>query len=92
MIRFDDPYLSISDASLNKAAVVNTQLLIIYETLSILQAQSGKTGELTAVDEINNAIYNRDASTETSLGDTHLIRDIFLNLELPDYTVSNSQL
>ena len=92
MIRFDDPYLSINDASLNKAAVVNTQLLIIYETLSILQAQSGKTGELTAVDEINNAIYNRDASTETSLGDTHLIRDIFLNLELPDYTVSNSQL
>ena len=92
MIRFDDPYLSINDASLNKAAVVNTQLLIIYETLSILQAQSGKTGELTAVDEINNAIYNRDASTETSLGDTHLIRDIFLNLELPDYTVSNTQL
>ena len=92
MIRFDDPYLSIGDASLNKAAVVNTQLLIIYETLSILQAQSGKTGELTAVNEINNAIYNRDALTETSLGDTHLIRDIFLNLELPDYTVSNTQL
>ena len=92
MIRFDDPYLSIGDASLNKAAVVNTQLLIMYETLSILQAQSGKTGELTAVNEINNAIYNRDALTETSLGDTHLIRDIFLNLELPDYTVSNTQL
>ena len=92
MIRFDDPYLSIGDASLNKAAVVNTQLLIIYETLSILQAQSGVTGELTAVNEINNAIYNRDATTETSLGDTHLIRDIFLNLELPDYTVNNTQL
>jgi len=92
MIRFDDPYLSIGDASLNKAAVVNTQLLIIYETLSVLQAQSGVTGELTAVNEINNAIYNRDATTETSLGDTHLIRDIFLNLELPDYTVNNTQL
>ena len=92
MIRFDDPYLSVGDASLNKAAVVNTQLLIIYETLSVLQAQSGATGELTAVTDINNAIYNRDASTETSLGDTHLIRDIFLNLELPDYTVNNTQL
>jgi len=92
MIRFDDPYLSVGDASLNKAAVVNTQLLIIYETLSVLQAQSGATGELTAVADINNAIYNRDASTETSLGDTHLIRDIFLNLELPDYTVNNTQL
>ena len=92
MIRFDDPYLSIGDTSLNKAAVVNTQLLIIYETLSVLQAQSGVTGELTAVNEINNAIYNREASTETSLGDTHLIRDIFLNLELPDYTVNNTQL
>ena len=92
MIRFDDPYLSIGDASLNKAAVVNTQLLIIYETLSVLQAQSGVTGGLTAVNEINNAIYNREAATETSLGDTHLIRDIFLNLELPNYTVNNTQL
>ena len=92
MIRFDDPYLSIGDTSLNKAAVVNTQLLIIYETLSVLQAQSGVTGELTAVNEINNAIYNREATSETSLGDTHLIRDIFLNLELPDYTVNNTQL
>ena len=92
MIRFDDPYLSIGDASLNKAAVVNTQLLIIYETLSVLQAQSGVTGGLTAVNEINNAIYNREAGTETSLGDTHLIRDIFLNLELPNYTVNNTQL
>ena len=92
LIRFDDPYLSIGDASLNKAAVVNTQLLIIYETLSVLQAQSGVTGGLTAVNEINNAIYNREAATETSLGDTHLIRDIFLNLELPNYTVNNTQL
>ena len=60
--------------------------------MSVLQAQTGVTGELTAVNEINNAIYNREATTETSLGDTHLIRDIFLNLELPDYTVNNTQL
>ena len=37
MIRFDDPYLSINDAALNKAALVNTQLLMMYETLSVLQ-------------------------------------------------------
>ena len=91
MIRFDDPYLSINDAALNKAALVNTQLLMMYETLSVLQSQSG-VSDLTAVSTINDAIYNRDAVSETSLGDTTLVRDVLLNLDLPNYTVSNAQL
>ena len=91
MIRFDDPYLSVNDASSNKAALVNTQLLMMYESLSVLQSMSG-ADNLTAVATINDAIFNRDASTETSLGDTTLVRDILLNLELPNYTVTNTQL
>ena len=91
MIRFDDPYLSVNDAASNKAALVNTQLLMMYESLSVLQSMSG-ADNLTAVATINDAIFNRDASTETSLGDTTLVRDILLNLELPNYTVTNTQL
>ena len=92
MIRFDDPYLSVNSAASNKAALVNTQLLMMYEALSVLQSQSGVSGNLTAVTTINDAIFNRDASTETSLGDTTLVRDVLLNLDLPNYTVTNTQL
>ncbi|MDA9112476.1 cadherin repeat domain-containing protein [Gammaproteobacteria bacterium] len=91
MVRFDDPYLSINNAASNKAALVNTQLLMMYEALSVLQSQSGASN-LTAVSTVNDAIFNRDASTETSLGDTTLVRDVLLNLDLPNYTVTNTQL
>ena len=92
MIRFDDPYLSVNNGSSNKAALANTQLLMMYEALSVLQSQSGVSGNLTAVTTINDAIFNRDASTETSLGDTTLVREVLLNLDLPNYTVTNTQL
>ena len=91
MIRFDNPYLSVNDAALNKAALVNTQILMMYEALSVLQSQSGAS-DLTAVSTINDAIFNRDASTEASLSDTTLVRDVLLNLDLPNYTVTNTQL
>jgi hypothetical protein len=91
MIRFDDPYLSVNSAASNKAALVNTQLLMMYEALSVLQSQSGAS-DLTAVATVNDAIFNRNASTETSLGDTTLVRDVLLNLDLPNYTVTNTQL
>ena len=91
MIRTVDPYVSVSSAASNKAALVNTQLLMMYETLSVLQTQSGASN-LTAVTTVNNAIFDRDAATETSLGDTTLVRDILLNLNLPNYTVTNDQL
>jgi hypothetical protein len=83
--------MSVSSAASNKAALVNTQLLMMYETLSVLQTQSGASN-LTAVTTVNNAIFERDAATETSLGDTTLVRDVLLNLNLPNYTVTNEQL
>ena len=92
MIRFDDPYLSLNDAVSNKAALVNTQLLIMYETCSVLQEMSGLVGNATCIEAVNDGIFNRDASTETSLGDTTLVRDVLLNIDLPDYTVTNEQL
>ena len=94
MVRFDDPYLSINNAASNKAALVNTQLLMMFEVLAWLQEYSGgapAANEL-AKTKVMDAIFNRDASTETSLGDTTLVRDVFLNLALPNYTVTNAQL
>ena len=92
MIRFDDPYLSVSDAASNKAALVNTQLLIMYESCSVLQELSGLTGNATCISTVNDGIYNRAPTDETSLGDTTLVRDILLNIDLPNYTVTNTQL
>ena len=92
MIRFDDPYLSVSDAASNKAALVNTQLLIMYESCSVLQELSGLTGNATCISTVNDGIYNRAATVETSLGDTTLVRDVLLNIDLPNYTVTNTQL
>jgi plastocyanin len=94
MIRFDDPYLSINDAASNRAAVVNTQLFILDSTLNAFQSYVTGAGlpDLSATATINNEIFNRDASTETSLGDTTLIRNILLNLDLGGITLSNSQL
>ena len=93
MVRFDDPYLSINNAASNKAALVNTQLLMMFEVLAWVQDYSGgaPSNEL-AKSKVMDAIFNRDASTETSLGDTTLVRDVFLNLALPNYTVTNAQL
>ena len=92
MIRFDDPYLSVNDSASNKAALVNTQILIMYESCSVLQELSGGSGNASCVSAINDGIFNRDSSVETSLGDTTLVRDVLLNVDLPNYTVTNEQL
>ena len=52
----------------------------------------GCVSNLTAVTTVNNAIFERDAATETSLGDTTLVREILLNLDLPNYSITNAQL
>ena len=91
MIRFDDPYSNIADSQLNKAAKVNTQLLIMLETLSVLQSESGAS-TLSAGNKILDEIYERLPNDETSLGDTTLVRDVILDLELPNYEVTNLKL
>ncbi len=91
MIRFDDPYSNVNDEDLNKAAVVNAQGLVLLETLQVLQSESGATN-LTAATRLFDEVYERSSSTETSLGDTTLIRDILIDLDLPNYNISNVQL
>ena len=72
MIRFNNPYTNLSNANANKAAVVNTQILILEKVLK-------EIGVTNAGQEIASAIYNRTGD-ETSLGDTTFIKDMITNI------------
>ena len=86
MIRFDNPFDSLGSASSNKAAVVNTQLLVLHEVLKGIHTFSGDS----AANKVANAIYTR-SGTETSLGDTTFIKDLLTNLDT-DFSPSSDQL
>ena len=86
MIRFDNPFDSLSNASSNKAAVVNTQLLVLHEVIKGIHTFSGDS----AANKVANAIYTR-SGTETSLGDTTFIKDLLTNLDT-DFSPSSDQL
>ena len=86
MIRFDNPYDSLGSASSNKAAVVNTQLLVLHEVIRGIHTFSGDS----AANKVANAIYTR-SGTETSLGDTTFIKDLLTNLDT-DFSPSSDQL
>jgi hypothetical protein len=86
MIRFDNPFDSLGSASSNKAAVVNTQLLVLHEVIKGVHTFSGDS----AANKVANAIYTR-SGTETSLGDTTFIKDLLTNLDT-DFSPSSDQL
>ena len=86
MIRFDNPFDSLGSASSNKAAVVNTQLLVLHEVIKGIHTFSGDS----AANKVANAIYTR-SGTETSLGDTTFIKDLLTNLDT-DFSPSSDQL
>ena len=86
MIRFDNPFDSLGSASSNKAAVVNTQLLVLHEVIKGIHTFSGDS----AANKVANAIYTR-SGTETSLGDTTFIKDLLTNLDT-DFSPSSEQL
>ena len=86
MIRFDNPFESLSNDSSNKAAVVNTQLFVLHEVIKGIHTFSGDS----AANKVANAIYTR-SGTETSLGDTTFIKDLLTNLDT-DFSPSSDQL
>ena len=86
MIRFDNPFDSLGSASSNKAAVVNTQLLVLHEVIKGIHTFSGDS----AANKVANAIYTR-SGTDTSLGDTTFIKDLLTNLDT-DFSPSSDQL
>ena len=75
MIRFNNPFASLGTASLNKAAVVNTQIAIMIDIVNELGSYTGSDGEKAIAAEIANR-----TGDETSLGDTTFIKNTITNL------------
>ena len=86
MIRFTDPYSSLDTPALNKAAVVNTQILVMHEVLNAIHSFNNDN----AAKKIAAAIYTRTGS-ETSLGDTTFVKDMLTNLDT-DFSPTSDQL
>ncbi len=86
MIRYDNPFDSLSTPIQNKAAVVNTQILVLIEVLNnIFTFTDNNAGK-----SIATSIFNRTGS-ETSLGDTTFIKDTLTNLD-DNFSPSSDQL
>ena len=86
MIRFDNPFSNLDNAANNKAAVINTQLVILGKVLEAIHTtSSGSVGN-----RVSDAIINR-STTETSLGDTTFIKDLLTNYD-SDFSPSSQQL
>ena len=86
MIRYNNPFASLDNTSLNKAAVVNTQILVMHEVINGIHTFNGDS----AANKIAAAIYNRSGN-ETSLGDTTFIKDMLTNLD-SDFSPTSDQL
>ena len=89
MIRFNDPFSNLSNASLNKAAVVNTQIAIMKSIISELGSGSESDVEST----IATQIITRTGD-ETSLGDTTWTKNAItaISSSSDDFSPSSEQL
>ncbi len=86
MIRFDNPFSNLGNAANNKAAVINTQLVVLGKVLEAIHTTtSGSVGN-----RVSDAIINK-STTETSLGDTTFIKDLLTNYDA-DFSPSSQQL
>ena len=86
MIRFDNPFSNLDNAASNKAAVVNTQLVVLSKVLEAIHTTT--TGSVG--DRVADAITGR-STAETSLGDTTFIKDLLTNYDT-DFSPSSQQL
>tara|TARA_E500000081_G_C6116310_1_gene345382 strand:- start:681 stop:1781 length:1101 start_codon:yes stop_codon:yes gene_type:complete len=86
MIRFDNPYSSLSSNSSNKAAVVYSQLIVLNEVLKKIHTFTENSSEWY----LTKNIFERSGD-ETSLGDTTFIKYLLSNLD-DSFSPSSSQL
>ena len=86
MIRYNNLFAGLDTASLNKAAVVNTQIMVMHEVINAIHTFNGDS----AASKIASAIYNRTGD-ETSLGDTTFMKDMLTNLD-SEFSPTSDQL
>ena len=86
MIRFDNPFTSLSSKSSNKVAVIYSQLIVLNEILREIHTFSENSSEWY----LTKNIIER-SSDETSLGDTTFIKNLLSNLD-DSFSPSSNQL
>ena len=85
MIRFDNPFTSISSENSNKAAVIYSQLIVLNEILKEIHTFNENSSEWY----LTKNIIERTGD-ETSLGDTTFIKNLLSNLD-DNFSPSSSQ-
>ncbi|MDC0185389.1 cadherin repeat domain-containing protein [Gammaproteobacteria bacterium] len=89
MIRFDDPYLNLSDANNNQVALINNQLLVLQHAFNKIDPAEADDTSIDLVEyKLADAIATRSGS-EKSLADTTFIRDMMLNWNFDNFTLTN---
>lgn len=89
MIRFDDPYLNLSDANNNQVALINNQLLVLQHAFNKIDPAEADDAAIDLVEyKLADAIATRSGS-EKSLADTTFIRDMMLNWNFDNFTLTN---
>ena len=86
MIRFNNPFTSLSSEASNKAAVVYSQIIVLNEVLREIHTFNENSSEWY----LTKNIIERTGD-ETSLGDTTFIKNLLSNLD-DSFSPSSSQL
>ena len=86
MIRFDNPFTSLSSEASNKAAVVYSQIIVLNEVLREIHTFNENSSEWY----LTKNIIERTGD-QTSLGDTTFIKNLLSNLD-DSFSPSSSQL
>ena len=86
MIRFDNPFTSLSSEAANKAAVIYSQLIVLSEILREIHTFNENSPEWYLTKNIMERTGN-----QTSLGDTTFIKNLLSNLD-DSFSPSSSQL
>ena len=89
MIRFDDPYLNLNDSKNNQVALINNQLLVLQHAFNKIDPAEADDASIDLVEyKLADAIATRSGS-EKSLADTTFIRDMMLNWNFDNFTLTN---
>ena len=92
MIRFDNPYLNLNDADNAKVALINNQLLVLRQVFNKLDpAETDDTATDLVEYKLADAIANR-SGTEKSLADTTFIKNMMLDWNFDNFTLTNALL
>jgi len=92
MIRYDNPYLDLNNADNAKVALINNQLLVLRQVFNKLDpAESDDVATDLVEYKLADAIATRSGS-EKSLADTTFIRNMMLDWNFDNFTLTNALL